>query len=204
MSGRTLPALTILLVAGTPLCLLPGVFLSHDVMPRAVATLAGAACLLFLLPEWAGGVAALWNRPTGRVFLSLVAAQGVSLSVSTVFSTQPALSFAGAVWRRFGMAEQASGLVIAVAVAALAVTRERWATSLLRSICVCGGAASIYGILQYFGIDPFLDPKLYRIEFLGGIVRPPGTMGHAIYFAAYLTPVALLASSMAFDEISPR
>jgi O-antigen ligase len=51
----------------------------------------------------------------------------------------------------------------------------------------------LYGIAQYFGIDPFLDPELYTIRFLGSVVRPPSTIGHAIYFAAYLVPVALLA-----------
>jgi hypothetical protein len=58
----------------------------------------------------------------------------------------------------------------------------------------------VYGIAQYFGIDPFLEQRLYAIDYLGGIVRPPATMGHAIYYSAYLVPVILIAVWQATQE----
>src|SRR5260370_1023335 len=53
---------------------------------------------------------------------------------------------------------------------------------------ICGGiVAAIYGIAQYFGWDPFLPAASYQAgEGPFTIVRPPGTLGHADYFATYL------------------
>jgi hypothetical protein len=194
-------AIITILVAGTPLCLLPGVFLSHDVAPKVVITLCGAAILLLLLRQWASGIRRLWDTNPGRWFLLLAAAQCVSIVISTAASTRPGLSLAGTIWRRFGAVEQIAVLVIALAAAAISANDRRWLTSLFRGIAICGAAASLYGICQYFGFDPFLDPKLYTVEYLGGIVRPPSTMGHAIYFAAWLVPVAIVSAASAFCEM---
>jgi O-antigen ligase len=197
-------AILTILVAFTPLALVTGIFRSHDVIPKVILILAGAALLLFLLPRWAGHLATLWQRSEGRLFLMLAIAQFASLLLSTVFSTQPALSFAGTLWRRFGLVEQAATLVIATALACAALARPGWSQSLFRAMAVCGGAASLYGIAQYFGVDPILSRNLYAIEFLAGVVRPPATMGHAIYFSAYLVPVALIAASCAWKEADVR
>jgi O-antigen ligase len=197
---RTLRIILTAAIAVTPLCLMTGVFLSHDVIPKVVVTLTAAAALLFLLPQWSGGLTRLWNCPRGRWFLALAGAQAVSLCASTIFSGQPALSFAGTVWRRFGAAEQIAVLAIAVAAACVAAANAAWVASLFRAVSVAGGIGAVYGIAQYFGIDPFLDPALYTIQAFGGIVRPPATMGHAIYFAAWLTPVALLGASAALAD----
>jgi len=185
-------AVLIAAIAVTPLALMSEVFLSHDVIPKVLLILTGAACVLFLSKEWIPG-----RGP----FLYLVAAQAMSLALSTAFSSQRALSLVGATWRRFGFVEQLATLVIACGAAAIA--RPSWTRRLLRAMTVCGGIGAIYGIAQYFGIDPFLDPDLYTIQFLGGVVRPPATMGHAIYFAAYLVPIALLAASTAGTEDPP-
>lgn len=198
--GRILTAA----IAITPLCLLPGVFLNHDVVPKLIAILCAAAILLFLLPRWAGAWPALRAHRRGRYFLALAAAEIVSLILSTMFSGQPALSFAGTVWRRFGAVEQIAIVLLAVAAASVAARNPRWPVSLFRAISVTAGLASIYGIAQYFGIDPFLDPALYTIQVFGGIIRPPATMGHAIYFAAWLVPVALVAASLARTEADLR
>lgn len=53
----------------------------------------------------------------------LIAAQFVSLLLSTLLSDQFPLSFAGTVWRRFGLMEQTAVLVIAAAIACLAASR---------------------------------------------------------------------------------
>jgi O-antigen ligase len=149
------------------------------------------------MPAWFGGVKTLWEGRAGKIFLLLAAAQFVSLAVSTVFSTQPVLSMAGTVWRRFGPIEQTAILVIACAVATIADRRI-----LLRGIVAGGGIASVYGIAQYAGIDPFLERSLYAVGYLGSVVRPPATMGHAIYFSAYLVPVTMAAAHEALTERS--
>jgi O-antigen ligase len=189
-------------LAVTPLCMLNGVFLSHDVIPKVIATLISATVLLFLFPHWASGVRRVWNSPAGKTFLLLAAAQCASLLISTAISGRPGLSLFGTVWRRFGIVEQIATLVIAVASAATAALDKGWPASLFRVITISGGVASVYGISQYFGVDPFLDPALYKVDFLGGLVRPPATMGHAIYFAAWLTPVCLIAVASAWSDAS--
>jgi O-antigen ligase len=187
-------------LAVTPLGLVTGVFISHDVIPKLVLLAVAAAVLLFLYPAWSQAFAMLRAHPRGRIFLVLALAQFVSLAVSTALSSQVPLSIAGTVWRRFGLIGQTSALVVAVTVASLAAVRPGWVTTLLRAITVCGGLAATYGVLQYFKIDPFLDPRLYSIDYFGGISRPPATMGHALYFSAYLAPVLFLTTAAAFAD----
>ncbi len=184
----------------TPLALLPGIFISHDVIPKFFLLTLAAAALLVLNSRWSAGVADLWERTAGRWFLTLVAAQIVSLVISTALSVQVPLSIGGTVWRRFGLIGQLAVLLIAVAITGLAAKRPAWIVSLARAVSLCGGLAAFYGILQYFGFDPFLDRKLYAIEYFGGVVRPPSTMGHALYFSAYLAPVVLIALAFGLPE----
>ncbi len=187
-------------VAATPLAFAPGLFLSHDVMPKVVFTLAGAALLLLLLQQWMPGAVRLARSGAGKTFLILLAAQAASLVISTVFSSAPGLSLGGTTWRRFGTVEQLATLVIALAAAAVTTLDRRWTVTLFRAVSLGGVTASFYGICQYFGADPFLETALYKVEYLGGIVRPPATMGHAIYFAGWLVPVALITAGCAATE----
>jgi O-antigen ligase len=189
-------------LAVTPLALISGVFLSHDVIPKLVMLASAAALLLILYPQWSAALQTLRGCREGTIFLILAAAQIASLIVSTTLSSQIPLSIAGTVWRRFGLLGQTCGLVVAIAIVSLAAARPAWVATLLRSVTVCGGLASVYGILQYFKIDPFLDPRLYSIDYFGGISRPPATMGHALYFSAYLVPVLFLAAASAFGDAS--
>src|SRR6185437_35554 len=62
-------------VAVTPLALLPGVFISHDVIPKLAMLALAAALLLMLYPQWSQALQALRERPEGNIFLILVAAQ---------------------------------------------------------------------------------------------------------------------------------
>lgn len=190
----------IAVLAATPLLMMNGVFLSHDVAPKVLAILFGAAAMLFLLPQWVPGVRVLARTPAGRLFLLLSCAQFASLFLSTGLSGQPPLSIAGTVWRRLGMVEQSAILVLACAAACLAAVDRRWTRILVRSIVIFGGVAAIYGIAQYFGLDPFLDRSLYAIDYFGSVARPPATMGHALYFSAYESPVILLGLALANSE----
>jgi len=196
---------TIFLLSATPLALVTGFFLSHDVIPKVVLLTVGAALLLFLLPQWSGRLTQLWRRPGCKWFLWLALAQAASLVVSAMFSPQPGIALVGTTWRRFGALEQLAVLLVAVSAAAEAVARPGWNRPgwtdwLLRGISLSGGIAAIYGISQYLGFDPFLARNLYAIDYLGGIVRPPATMGHAIYFAAWLVPVTLISGSLAGND----
>ena len=193
-------AILITVVAVTPLALIPGFFLSHDVIPKVFLILTGAALLLVLQPRWSPGLRTLWGRTTGRLFLLLVAAQFLSLLISTLLSAQIPLSIGGTLWRRFGSLEQTAALVVATAVTCVVALRPAWTTVLFRAMSVCGGLAAVYGILQYFRMDPFLDPALYSIEYFGGVLRPPSTMGHALYFAAWLAPIVFISASLALSE----
>jgi hypothetical protein len=59
--------------------------------------------------------------------------------------------------------------------------------AVLRALCGAGVLAAIYGIAQYFGFDPLLSSAAYHVgEGSYEIVRPPGPLGHADYFAAFL------------------
>jgi O-antigen ligase len=193
--------IAVIALAVTPLALLPGVFISHDVIPKVILLAFSAAALTFLFPLWSPALKEFGSRSNGRLFLMLIAAQFASLVISMLFSSQIALSFAGTVWRRFGLVEQSATLIIAVVIACMALSRPGWIAELCRFITVCGALASIYGILQYFNLDPFLDRKLYAIEYFGGISRPPSTMGHALYFSAWLVPVLFIALASSVREV---
>jgi len=72
---------------------------------------------------------------------------------------------------------------------------------LLRAIAAAGIPIAVYGILQYFGWDPWIDAGAYHIgpaPFT--IVRPPGTMGHASYFATYLLAVIFVGAALIMKE----
>jgi hypothetical protein len=61
-----------------------------------------------------------------------------------------------------------------------------------------GALASIYGIFQYFGWDALLPAAAYQVgEGAFTIVRPPGTLGHADYFAAWLVVIAFFSIALA-------
>lgn len=179
-------------LAVTPLAMLTGVFLSHDVAPKVLAILCGSAALLFLLPQWLSGLGLLIRNRVGVIFLFLLCAQFASLLLSTSASGNLSLSIAGTLWRRFGLIEQTALLVLACATACAVAIQPSLVKVLYRAIGICGGLAGIYAIAQYFGLDPFLDRSLYAVDYFGSVARPPATMGHALYFAAYEVSVVFL------------
>ena len=159
------------MVVLVPLLILPGVLFHFDVTPKAVTLLAGVSLAMVL------GLRPAAPKLLGR----LLALQAVSLVVSTLVSTDPALSVAGANWRRFGLATQLALVIFSMLLPA---------PGLWRAVAASGGLAALYGIAQYFGADPFLPRQGYLIgEGVWTIVRPPGTLGHAGYFGVYLLHV---------------
>jgi O-antigen ligase len=188
-------------LALTPLLILPGCSFYYDVTPKIGVVLVGTAIalLLFLRDSPLDQLRRCWADPTGRCFCLLIAAQCICLLASTFFSTNPALSWNGGNWRRLGLVSQSAVIALALLIAAScsgAVLRI-----LLRAITGAGAAAALYGIFQYFGVDPILSSSAYHVgEGALAIVRPPSTLGHADYFAGYLLYVVFGGAALVATE----
>jgi O-antigen ligase len=174
-----------------PLLILPGLVSYFDITPKIAVLLCGTAILLLFLARNIGNFRALIAFASGRLFAILIGATWAAFALSSAFSPYPALSAAGSNWRRLGLIVETALLVfVLIAAGWLAADRNNIRT-LLRAIAASGALASIYGIAQYFGWDPLLPAAAYHIgEGTFAIVRPPGTLGHADYFAAWLLIVA--------------
>ncbi len=185
-------------ICAAPLILLPGALFYFDVTPKAAVIIAGTALALLLAST---RHAARKSRPKPCLF-ALLCAQAVSLAISTALSSDPALSLTGGNWRRFGLLTQLALLIIAWLLAAdLAADPGVRVRALLRSVAACGAVAALYGIAQYFGWDPLLPSASYQAgEGVWAIVRPPGTMGHAAYFAVYLLHAVFAGTALMIAE----
>src|SRR5438874_7224954 len=95
-------AITIALAA---LILTPGQLFYFDVTPKLAVLLLGTVVGLF------------GARRAPRWFTVLVLLSVLSLTISSALSANPALSFFGTNWRRFGAVAQASVLLFALLVA---------------------------------------------------------------------------------------
>ncbi len=193
--------LVVAAVALVPLLITPGLLFYFDVTPKVVVLLlAGAASVLWMAWNRAALPALLATR-RGRWLAALLAVCALSLAIATAASTNPPLSVVGVNWRRFGLIPQLALLLFTLAAAAwLAVDRHR-ARLLLRVIVAAGLPIALYGILQYFGWDPFLPASGYHIgEGTWTIVRPPGTLGHAAYLATYLLYVVFAGVGLLLTE----
>ena len=186
------------ILALLPLTLAPGLLFHYDITPKIVVLLAGTALGLILA----------WREPHAesrglRWFGWLLTAQAASLAISTVFSSDPALSLGGSTWRRFGLVTQAAMLLFTWFAAQYAGGDPGRVRLLLRVIAGAGIPAAAYGILQYFGWDPFINRTLYHIgEAPLTIVRPPGTLGYVSYFATYLLSVIFAGAGLIMLEES--
>lgn len=182
-----------LVAALVPLVLTPG-WLSHfDVTPKVAILLLGSTLILFYWRVNVHNFYKLWRQPEGRWFGGLIAGAWVSIVLATAVSTHALLSLNGSNWRRMGLIGE-TGLLIFISAAAGWLAANRSNIRLLLRACTAAGAiAAAYGIAQYFGWDPFMPVKAYEVgEGQYMIVRPPGTLGHADYFAAWLVVVVFL------------
>jgi len=107
----------------------------------------------------------------------------------------------GGIWRRFGLITQFSILALVLLAAAHLRLTPQALKPLLRTIVVTGGLIGLYGIFQYLGWDPFLPSGGYHDgEGVWMIVRPPGTLGQANYFATYLLFPAFMGVALLLEE----
>jgi hypothetical protein len=173
-----------------------------DTAPKAAVLLIACGCLLFCLSRFERGLAALAQLRYGRWYLGCVAAQIVLATISAIFSGDRTVSFYGTGWRRLGALEHSAILLLCVFVAAaLAEARAAEWRMLLRVVCVSGAGIALYGVLQYAGWDPWADRSLYH-AMIGSwsVVRPPGTLGHALHLGIYLSGVVFLCRAWAALE----
>jgi O-antigen ligase len=180
-----------------PLIITPALLLYFDITPKvAVLYLGVSALLLCHRPCIAAAHAELETR-AGRWLGFLTLAAFLSIVWSAAFAPDRALAIFGSTWRRMGMVSWLAVLVFAFTVAGWVASERRNVTHILRCIALAGIVASAYGIAQYFRLDPFLPISSY----LAGvgrstIIRPPGPLGHADYFASWLAMVVFASIAL--------
>jgi O-antigen ligase len=190
--GVVLPVLA----AMVPLIVLPRWSFYYDVTPHVVLILAGAAFALLST--------AFWRAPatrSGKQFLALTGFQAAVIALATIFSMRRDLSFLGSTWRK-------EGLPVELAILILGAATFIWITSdpsrlrlFLRITVLASLPVALYGMAQYFGIDPLLSPSGYHFgEGKFEIVRPPSTLGHAAYFATFLLYPLFAGMALAKSE----
>ena len=178
---------TAAIVVAIPLALVPGLFFYYDVTPKAGILLAAAAILL-LWTVWKPKTSVVfWTSLFGRWNAILTAAFILLTVVAAANSPSVSLAWNGSNWRRWGAVEQIATVVCALLVASIARSAPASRLVILRALCGAGVVAAVYGILQYFGVDPLLSASTYVVgEGSYQIVRPPGPLGHSDYFAVFL------------------
>jgi len=203
--GRAGPRFQIVLwlaLGVVPLAVAPGLFVAHDLTPKLLVLYAAACLCLAWISAWYPGMVILARSRVGRVYLWAAGLQGISLLVSTLRSPRLGLSFAGTSWRRYGLATQLAVLLVGLACSGYFARHPGRVRNSLLPLLIVGCAAACLGIAQYFGYDPLFDPSLYTSTY-HQILRPPATLGHAMYFAAYLLPGIFVAIALGAETRSP-
>ena len=186
-----------------PLIITPGVFFAFDITPKIAVLVLGTCVMLCFANQNIKRIQGMARTSCGRWFLGLLALQWVFLAVAAALSLSRGLSLHGSGWRRFGFLTQTCVLLVGLLVGAWISEHRPRIQTILRMCVGAGGVGAAYGVFQYFGWDPLLSPKSYQAgEDVFMIVRPPGTLGHADYFAAWLVAVFFAGLALAPMEES--
>jgi O-antigen ligase len=192
-----LPALVALL----PLLITPGILFHYDITPKIVILSVITAGCLALPGETSRGIAELWRRKSGRWLCGLATAQVAWYAVAAGLSSRPLFSVFGSNWRRMGLFTVVALCTFTVLAAAHLTRAPNALRNVLRAFAIAAIIASIYGILQYFDIDPLQAASAYHAEAGDSvIVRPPGTLGNADYFGWWLAIALFCALALARIE----
>ncbi|HWE51864.1 MAG TPA: O-antigen ligase family protein [Bryobacteraceae bacterium] len=187
-----------------PLLITPGLLFHYDIAPRIVLLALLVAIASLRAKALAAGISALLNRRAGRWLCVIAAAQIFWLAVATATSARPWFSLLGSNWRRMGLLTITALVLCAVIVAAELVVKPAGISTLLRASAGAAILASIYGVAQYFDIDPLQPASAYHAHAGDSvIVRPPGTMGHADFFAWWLAIALFCTAGLAATEKGP-
>jgi len=182
-----------------PLAFLPGFSFYFDITPKILILLLITAAALCL---WDGS--SVRGHTPANWLLLLLLAQIAWLAVATALSRNPALSFNGGNWRRFGLLTYGAVLLYAALVMCDVAADKRRVINYLRASVAAAIPIALYGIAQYSGYDPWLN----TIEYHAGeapftIVRPPATLGHASYFGTYLVYILFLGVALYVIDLVP-
>ena len=179
-----------------PLVITPGLLFHFDSTPKLAILLYGTALAIVIWSRNRSGTPALWRNAVGRFYCCALILQLLWLGLSTAVSLHRSLSLDGSEWRRLGLYTSAALNVFAMIAASWLTVRSN-VIALLRWSVAGGAVAAAYGIAQYFGWDPLLPAAAYQAgEGTFTIVRPPGTLGHAGYFAPFLLCVGFSALAL--------
>jgi O-antigen ligase len=186
-----------LVAALVPLLITPGLLSYFDITPK-IAILLLATALMLLQPRAnLFHVRTLLSARAGRLLAGLLTCQGIAFAAASLLSSNRPLSLYGGSWRRLGLISETGLLLFVLLAAGWLAARQDAVRVLLRAVTASGVLAAGYGIAQYFGWDPLLPATAYQVgEGIFTIVRPPGTLGHADYFAAWLLVVLFLALAL--------
>jgi O-antigen ligase len=187
-----------LVAALVPLLITPGLLSYFDVTPKIAILLFGLSLILLYPSANISNLHVLLRAPAGRWFAYLIGLTWLGSAIATTFSSYPLLSLNGGNWRRYGFIVESGLLLFVLLSAAWLAAEQNNVRVLLRASVTSGGLAALYGIAQYFGWDPWLPAAAYQAgEGPLTIVRPPGTLGHADYFAAWLVIVTFFGLALA-------
>ncbi|HUI77184.1 MAG TPA: O-antigen ligase family protein [Bryobacteraceae bacterium] len=188
-------------VAVISLIITPGYHFYFDITPKVAVLLAAAG----LLVAWStlSGTWPDWRSRLFRGFSLLLLLNVISLAISTAVSDRPGLSLFGTNWRRWGSVIEVAVCLLAWLIVVVCAGQPERVKLVLRGVAVAGAIAGTYGIAQYFGWDPLLSRITYQAgEGAATIVRPPGTLGYASYFATWLLMAAFLCVALAAMDSS--
>jgi O-antigen ligase len=186
-----------LLAALVPLLIAPGLLAYFDITPKIAILLLGTTLMLSQWRANSYNVRGLWSVGAGKWLAGLLAVEWIAFAVASLFSSDRPLSLNGGSWRRLGLIPETGLLLFVLLATGWLVTHKDHVRALLRASVASGALAACYGIAQYFGWDPFLPAQAYQVgEGVFTIVRPPGTLGHADYFAAWLAVILFLALAL--------
>jgi O-antigen ligase len=189
-----------LIAALVPLLITPGTLSYFDITPKIAILLLATALMLLQVRTNSSNVRALLTGTAGKWLAGLLAAEWIAFALASLFSTNRLLSLNGGSWRRLGLIPETGLLLFVLLATAWLAAGEGRVRLLLRASAWSGALAACYGIAQYFGWDPWLPASAYQAG-EGGftIVRPPATLGHADYLAAWL--VVMLFFSIGLHRI---
>jgi O-antigen ligase len=183
-----------LIAALVPLLITPGTLAYFDITPKIAILLLGVALMLLQVSANSCNMRALWGATFGRWLAGLLTAEWMAFAIASLLSSNRPLSLDGGSWRRLGLIPETGLLIFVLLASGWLVAQEGRVRILLRVVAGSGALAACYGIAQYLGWDPWLPAGAYHVgEGVLAIVRPPGTLGHADYFAAWLVVVLFLA-----------
>ena len=190
-------ALVPLIAALVPLLIAPGTLAYFDITPKISLLLLATALMLLQLRANSSDMAVILGSPCGKWLAGLLAAEWGAFAIADLFSPNPLLSLYGGSWRRLGLISETALLLFAILAAGWLVAQANRLRALLRAAAWSGALSACYGIAQYFGWDPWLPARAYQAgEAQFTIVRPPGTLGHADYFAAWIVVALFLAIAL--------